>query len=643
MARLRRISPSGNHRLDDSDFVQGEPQQRTQRCTANTSLPEALQVKQRSSPRKKATKAYCDLEASESDSGLDPDTKSLQPKISPLRLDRGKQIRLAPLNALSISRPPQSGLLLAKGLDESQPLPKIASPKKSQVRLKTEARANPSQPEIAESGDSAFEVDVEESVWCGSESASEDSEDELPSPRKLMSLARKRGDEQESNQNLPPKAEVDLSRQFKNLAVGSNRDSRAKKVPTKIESIFQDQSRPASSSDKENQGAFLRFSPPRLHSPAKSRSNERPITPPQSPSKSRLQSPSKTKTRIPTPPHRQSLDAFWNADTVNDWNEQYSPKKILKSPRKPKFLQDDSQQSPTSSPRKTQSPVKKTKAELEAKKSFEARKRGVAEAFLAELDKVVTHGKIQELAASTGGVHFVWSKTLNSTAGRANWRRETTKSKDPDGTASTTNKHHASIELAEKVIDDEDRLLNVIAHEFCHLANFMVSGIKGQPHGKQFKEWGRKCTEAFGDKGVKVTTKHSYQIEYKYIWQCINEECGVDFKRHSKSIDLNRHTCGTCRSRLVQIKPVPRKDAGNGTGYASYVKANFAAVKKNMPAANQKEVMEAVGRKYRADKEAKSKSLEEDADPKLAVSETGTKAEVDKVARVLEFVTLNND
>ena len=126
----------------------------------------------------------------------------------------------------------------------------------------------------------------------------------------------------------------------------------------------------------------------------------RPVTPPQSPTKSRLQSPTKTKTRIPTPPHRQSLDAFWDADTVNGWNEQHSPRKILKSPRKLKFLQDDSQQSPTSSPRK--SPFKRTKAALEARRTFETAKHRIAEDFLAELDARITDGQIGNLAASTG-------------------------------------------------------------------------------------------------------------------------------------------------------------------------------------------------------------------------------------------------
>lgn len=87
------------------------------------------------------------------------------------------------------------------------------------------------------------------------------------------------------------------------------------------------------------------------------------------------------------------------------------------------------------------------------------RKAGLATAFLAEVDSVVGEGQVASMTASTGGIKIVWSKKLSSTAGRANWRREAVKSKNADGSVSTAiYRHHASIELAEKVIDDEGRL-----------------------------------------------------------------------------------------------------------------------------------------------------------------------------------------
>ena len=154
------------------------------------------------------------------------------------------------------------------------------------------------------------------------------------------------------------------------------------------------------------------------------------------------------------------------------------------------------------------SPAKIDKKVLEQRKLFKERKQELAIAFLAEVDRTITSGQVASMADSTGGIRIIWSKKLSSTAGRANWRREIIRSKNADGFVSNTfHRHHASIELAEKVIDDEgqlspnpttsrdkltsfqDRLINVIAHEYCHLANFMIKGVKDNPHGKEFKEW----------------------------------------------------------------------------------------------------------------------------------------------------------
>jgi hypothetical protein len=123
------------------------------------------------------------------------------------------------------------------------------------------------------------------------------------------------------------------------------------------------------------------------------------------------------------------------------------------------------------------------------KKAWDVRKQELATEFLSELDEKITSGKLAELARETGGVQIVWSKKLNTTAGRANWKRERVRDVQPDGTTVSRENHTAYIELAAKVIDDEDRLINVIAHEFCHLCNFMISGVRDNPHGKEFKEW----------------------------------------------------------------------------------------------------------------------------------------------------------
>ncbi|KAF4591482.1 sprt family metallopeptidase [Ophiocordyceps camponoti-floridani] len=325
--------------------------------------------------------------------------------------------------------------------------------------------------------------------------------------------------------------------------------------------------------------------PTKDHAPPKPKEFGDPKTP--RPGSKGLVSPLKL-TRIPKTSSRPSTDAFWCQEFIDDWNDQHSPRKQRSnpiSPRKKKAID--------ASPSKTK------------RKSFDAKKRSLAEEFLRELDSEITSGKISELTESTRGVKLVWTKTLNTTAGRANWRRETIRTREDSGTTVvTTHAHHASIELAEKVINDEDKLLNVLAHEFCHLANFMISGITKNPHGKEFKAWADKCSRAFGSShGIKVTTKHTYDIDFKYVWAC--NDCGSEYKRHSKSIDPKRHRCGSCRGILAQTKPSPRERAGAAGGepgkrsdYQVFVREQMKTVRGENPGSPQKEVMKIVAARW---------------------------------------------
>lgn len=400
----------------------------------------------------------------------------------------------------------------------------------------------------------------------------------------------------------------------------------------------------------------MAISSPSENKPRKPSNKTRFATPPRSPElrPTGLRSPTKTLPQIPMTPHRPSMDSFWRQDVINDWNDEYSPQKTLKPARNLMPGELDASMDSLSLGSSKKSPVKQDKVVRDAKKVFSLQKHAMAQDFLVELDNEITDGKIFALAAGTGGVKIVWSKKLNTTAGRANWKRETIRSnvRLPDGSlAPPTYRHHASIELAEKVIDDEDRLLNVMAHEFCHLANFMVSNIKTNPHGKEFKAWAAKCSRHFGHRGIEVTTKHSYSIDYKYVWEC--ENCGSDFKRHSKSIDPTRHRCGSCKSNLVQTKPVPR--AGNGTAkvgeYQLFVKENMKKVRNENPGSPQKEIMGLVGKRYqefKASKLGREKCLEKVSVDEIGVggSREDTPEDEDEklgfVARKLDFLDLTS-
>ncbi len=307
---------------------------------------------------------------------------------------------------------------------------------------------------------------------------------------------------------------------------------------------------------------------------------------------------------------------FWSQEFVDDWNDEHSPRKQLfpdaAAARQKSPLKDSPAKKPTKG---TTAAGSKTVSDREAKKAFETTKHALATSFLASLDATLTQNQLSTLSASTGGIRLVWTNKLNTTAGRANWKRETIRPRQSPTTPADTTpppptiKHHASIELAEKVITTPSRLLNVLAHEFCHLATFMLDGVTTNPHGREFKTWASRCSAAFGDShGIEVTTKHTYDIDFRYAWEC--DECGVLYKRHSKSIDPSRHRCGGCKGGLRQVKPVPRKgkgdggegkEAGEGKGpseWQLFVKEQMKVVKGENPGSPQKEIMKIVAGKW---------------------------------------------
>ena len=148
--------------------------------------------------------------------------------------------------------------------------------------------------------------------------------------------------------------------------------------------------------------------------------------------------------------------------------------------------------------------------------------------------------------------------------------------------------------------------MNTIAHEYCHLLNFMISNVKDNPHGKEFKAWAKKCSTAFAHRGVNVTTKHAYEISYKYVWEC--SQCGIDYKRHSKSIDPSRYSCGKCKAKLIQVKPAPRGEGKGISDYQKFVKEHYARVKKEKPELKMGEIMVVLGKEFRQSK-ARAKEI----------------------------------
>src|SRR5205085_10373762 len=122
---------------------------------------------------------------------------------------------------------------------------------------------------------------------------------------------------------------------------------------------------------------------------------------------------------------------------------------------------------------------------------------------------------------------------------------------------------------------------------------------------------GSKITAAFPD--IHVTTKHTYEIVYKYIFTCSNALCNRDFGRQSK-LDLSRVCCGGCKSPLIQTKPAINREKGEMAGrrtnlFGMFVGEFFAEVRRENPGVTHKEVMGILSRMY---KERKEKSGKED-------------------------------
>jgi len=148
-------------------------------------------------------------------------------------------------------------------------------------------------------------------------------------------------------------------------------------------------------------------------------------------------------------------------------------------------------------------------------------------------------------------VPITWSKRLLKTAG-VTYLKQIKHHSSP--------KRTAHIELSCKVVDNEYRLRSTLLHEMCHAVAWLVDGIHHPPHGPSFRTWANRAMKKISD--VEVTTRHQYEIAYKFAWKCINLQCGNVIQRQSRSIDVVRHCCGQCRGTLVEIESNSKNDVG---------------------------------------------------------------------------------
>ncbi|ORX67721.1 hypothetical protein K493DRAFT_5815 [Basidiobolus meristosporus CBS 931.73] len=199
---------------------------------------------------------------------------------------------------------------------------------------------------------------------------------------------------------------------------------------------------------------------------------------------------------------------------------------------------------------------------------------------------------------------ITWSVTLKTTAGRAISHRQR---RDDEWT------YVSRVELSTKVVDNIDRLRNTLAHELCHCAAWIINHIAKPAHGAEFKYWAQQVMKVYPD--LNITTCHSYEIAYKYYFECVNPMCKKVYGRHSKSIDPDRHACGVCRSKLREMErlkkdgtPFKKREPNK---YQLFIKENFRRVKDANPYATQSQLMSLLSAEYKKKSAQESKAIDE--------------------------------
>ncbi|KAF2227635.1 SprT-like family-domain-containing protein [Elsinoe ampelina] len=143
---------------------------------------------------------------------------------------------------------------------------------------------------------------------------------------------------------------------------------------------------------------------------------------------------------------------------------------------------------------------------------FENTREAEADSLLIELEEKLGKGRIAEATKQTGGVQIIWAKRLLLTAGYAHYRDI----KTADGRVLPK----VFIKLSSTLLDQRQKLLDTLVHEYCHLMVCLVDKDFITTHGPGFMKWGKLAEEIFSDYNVKIEATHNYAIKWKYYGQC---------------------------------------------------------------------------------------------------------------------------
>ncbi|RZF38806.1 hypothetical protein LSTR_LSTR000509 [Laodelphax striatellus] len=170
-----------------------------------------------------------------------------------------------------------------------------------------------------------------------------------------------------------------------------------------------------------------------------------------------------------------------------------------------------------------------------------------------------------------------------------------------------------------RILDSPDRLRDTLIHEMCHAATWLLDGVK-DAHGPTWKNWTLEAMRRFPEL-PRIKVCHDYKIKTKYSYKCLGG--GYSVGRHSKSLDIEHKRCGYCYGKfelLVNVKETADKKGNNKkrsdkesdtatststqralrapTGFALFVKENYARTKQQNGNLVHKDVMKLLSEKF---------------------------------------------
>ncbi|XP_078496378.1 germ cell nuclear acidic protein-like [Lissotriton helveticus] len=208
-------------------------------------------------------------------------------------------------------------------------------------------------------------------------------------------------------------------------------------------------------------------------------------------------------------------------------------------------------------------------------KNFKQKKQELTQRLFAHYNSTIFDLKLPE------NMDISWNKKMRKTAGYCVTGQKK---------CGVEVQRYARIELSEKVCDSADRLRDTLIHEVCHAATWLINAVR-DGHGQFWRCYAKKSTVIHPELPM-VTRCHSYEINYKFTYQC--SRCTTTIGRHSKSLDTERFVCALCQGQLVLL-PSTRKDGSASSTklnpFAKFVKENYGSAKKGSTGLSHAEVM----------------------------------------------------